>query len=248
VIEGDGSARPLMLLNHTDVVPVERQYWEVEPFAGLIKDGCIWGRGALDMKGLGVSQLLTFLLIKRQGLPLARDLVFFAVADEEAGSQYGIEWLERHHPGRWTRVRNQRGRRSCSWRRASCSRSPAERPSLAAAGGGGQPGHGSVPHDDNALDRIVRALSNIQGGAPDERLAVALSLQPPPARGRFQGRRHRRGAPATPSPTLASVPCSRTRSAPPRSTPASSTTSSPPAPRRRSTAASSPAWTGGLHP
>ena len=98
VLSGDGSKQPLMLLNHTDVVPVEREYWDEEPFAGLIQNGEIWGRGTLDMKGLGVAELLTVLLLKRSGLPLARDIVFLAVADEEAGGMLGIEWLERLHP------------------------------------------------------------------------------------------------------------------------------------------------------
>src|SRR3990170_3949207 len=78
VLRGDGSERPFMLLNHTDVVPVQREYWSEEPFSGLIKDGHIWGRGALDMKGLGVAQLITFLTVKRLGIPLKRDLVFYA--------------------------------------------------------------------------------------------------------------------------------------------------------------------------
>ena len=56
VLKGDGSKRPFMLLNHTDVVPVELEFWEEDPFAGLIKDGQIWGRGTLDMKGLGIAQ------------------------------------------------------------------------------------------------------------------------------------------------------------------------------------------------
>jgi acetylornithine deacetylase/succinyl-diaminopimelate desuccinylase-like protein len=168
VLRGDGSARPLMLLNHTDVVPVERQYWEVDPFAGLVKDGCIWGRGALDMKGLGVAQLITFLLLKRQGLPLMRDLVFFAVADEEAGGQFGIEWLERHHPETLDAeyVINEGGG-------GITELFGAERPvfTIAVAEKGplwlrlvaeGQPGHGSMPHDDNALDRLVRALYKVQ--------------------------------------------------------------------------------------
>src|SRR3990172_12256249 len=82
VLPGDGSARPLVLLNHTDVVPVARQGWEEEPFAGLVKDGGIWGRGALDMKGMGIMELIAMLLFKRLGLPHARDIVFLACADE----------------------------------------------------------------------------------------------------------------------------------------------------------------------
>src|SRR5687767_11139236 len=91
-LRGDGSAGPVVLLNHTDVVPVERQYWTVEPFGGEVRDGYVWGRGALDMKGMGIMELMALLLLKRLRLPLRRDVVFFAVADEEAGSAYGIDW------------------------------------------------------------------------------------------------------------------------------------------------------------
>jgi len=87
--DGSGDAEAVMLLNHTDVVPVEAQYWTEPPFAGVVRDGCIWGRGAQDMKGLGILELLTFLLFKRLNLPHRRDLVFFAVADEEARSSSG---------------------------------------------------------------------------------------------------------------------------------------------------------------
>lgn len=168
VLPGDGSARPFMLLNHTDVVPVQREYWDEDPFAGLIKDGYLWGRGALDMKGLGVAQLITFLLLKREGVPLKRDVVFFAVADEEAGGQFGIEWLERHHPESLDAeyVINEGGG-------GVTELFGVERPVFTVAVGEkgplwvrlvaeGRPGHASVPHDDNALDRLVRALYKIQ--------------------------------------------------------------------------------------
>ena len=168
VLPGDGSARPFMLLNHTDVVPVEREFWDEDPFAGLIKDGELWGRGALDMKGLGIAQLMTFLTLKRQGVPLSRDVVFFAVADEEAGSQFGMEWLEQHHPATLDAeyVINEGGG-------GVTELFGVERPvfTVAVAEKGplwlrlvaeGRPGHASVPHDDNALDRLVRALYRIQ--------------------------------------------------------------------------------------
>src|SRR5688572_6182969 len=77
------ATRRVCLLNHTDVVPVERQYWDVDPFGGDLKDGVIWGRGALDMKGMGIIELMTFLLLKRQGVDLARGITFLAAADEE---------------------------------------------------------------------------------------------------------------------------------------------------------------------
>lgn len=168
VLPGDGSKQPFMLLNHTDVVPVERQFWSVEPFEGLIKDGCIWGRGALDMKGLGIAQLITFLLIKRHGVQLKRDLVFFAVADEEAGGNFGILWLEANHPDKLAAeyVINEGGG-------ATTEMFGVQHPifSVAVSEKGplwlrlvaeGRPGHGSMPHDDNCLDRLARALVKIQ--------------------------------------------------------------------------------------
>lgn len=168
VIRGDGSKRPFMLLNHTDVVPVQREFWEEEPFSGLIKDGFIWGRGTLDMKGLGVAQLMTFLTLKRRGVPLARDVVFFAQADEEAGSEFGMRFIEREHPLTLDAeyVINEGGG-------GTTEMFGVERPvySIAVAEKGplwlrlvaeGRPGHGSVPHDDNALDRLVRAMNRVQ--------------------------------------------------------------------------------------
>jgi acetylornithine deacetylase/succinyl-diaminopimelate desuccinylase-like protein len=62
-------ARRVCLLNHTDVVPVERQYWDVDPFGGELLDGVVWGRGSLDMKGMGIIELMVFLLLKRQRIP-----------------------------------------------------------------------------------------------------------------------------------------------------------------------------------
>ncbi len=81
VYAGDGSKRPVILLNHTDVVPAEAERWEQPPFSGAVVDGVIWGRGALDMKGLAVIQLLTLLLFKRHGIASKRDLVFLATLD-----------------------------------------------------------------------------------------------------------------------------------------------------------------------
>ena len=98
-IEGTGTrGKGLILLNHTDVVPFERDHWTVEPLGGEISEGYIWGRGAQDMKGMGIMELVVFLLHHRLGLPLMRDLVFMAVADEEAGSEFGVEYLDAAHP------------------------------------------------------------------------------------------------------------------------------------------------------
>src|SRR5882762_4630558 len=85
-LRGDGSARPLILLNHMDVVLASPAYWQVDPFSGVVRDGYIWGRGALDMKGEGVAQLMTLLILKRAGVALKRDVIFLATSDEEIGA------------------------------------------------------------------------------------------------------------------------------------------------------------------
>jgi len=95
-LAGDGSRRPLMLSNHLDVVPVQREFWTVDPFGAEVRDGRIYGRGAIDMKGVGVMHLVAMVLLKRLGIPLARDVVFLAAPDEEAGSTHGMAWLVEH--------------------------------------------------------------------------------------------------------------------------------------------------------
>ncbi len=89
--------RAILLLHHMDVVP-PGPGWTVPPFAGLIKDGKLWGRGAIDDKSLGIAQLAAMVDLQRRRVPLARDVVFLAVADEENGGLNGTGWLVAHHP------------------------------------------------------------------------------------------------------------------------------------------------------
>ena len=93
-----GKAPEIMLLHHLDVVPAEADRWQVEPYSGLIRDGELWGRGTLDCKGLGIMELMAFLLLKRQGLEPERRIVYAATADEEAGGTWGVPWLFEHYP------------------------------------------------------------------------------------------------------------------------------------------------------
>lgn len=168
VLKGDGSKRPFMLLGHTDVVPVEHSFWLHDPFGGEIIDDHVWGRGALDMKGLGIAQFMTFLTLKRLGVPLARDTVLFAQADEEAGSEFGMRWIERNHPETLDAeyVINEGGGGMTEMfgvKRPVFSIAVSEKgPLWLRLVAEGTPGHGSMPHDDNALDRLVRALYRIQ--------------------------------------------------------------------------------------
>jgi acetylornithine deacetylase/succinyl-diaminopimelate desuccinylase-like protein len=93
----DRSKKPLLLLNHLDVVPVDRKAWTVDPFGGLVKDGWIWGRGAMDMKGIGIQHLAALVALKQAGITPSRDIVMLSTADEETGGEYGIVWMINNH-------------------------------------------------------------------------------------------------------------------------------------------------------
>lgn len=166
-LKGRGDLPPLLLLNHLDVVMAEAEHWTQPPFAGVIADGALWGRGALDMKGLGVMQLIAFLELKRKGVPLARDVIFCATPDEEAGGTDGVDWMLKHHPDaiHCSEVLNEGGagmvmpggaavmgiqtaERGFCWLRVTAT---------------GEPGHGSIDRPDGATRRLVRALARLEG-------------------------------------------------------------------------------------
>ncbi|HQW52030.1 MAG TPA: M20/M25/M40 family metallo-hydrolase, partial [Tepidiformaceae bacterium] len=155
----------ICLLNHTDVVPVERGYWAVDPFGGELRDGMIWGRGALDMKTMGVLELMTFILLRREGVQLREPVMFLATADEEAGSAYGMSWVEAHRP-EWmdaSLVINE-GAYGLSPRSGTqvFQVAPTEKaPLWVRLIVRGRPGHGSVPHGDNCAEHLVRALERL---------------------------------------------------------------------------------------
>src|ERR1700734_1798131 len=89
--------RPIILLNHMDVVTSDAAHWKVPPFSGEIKDGWLWGRGAQDMKDEGLAQLVVMVMLKREKVELDRDVIFLAVADEEAEGT-GTDWFIAHQP------------------------------------------------------------------------------------------------------------------------------------------------------
>src|SRR6185312_3356668 len=94
----DSAQPPLMLSSHTDVVPVEAARWSRAPFGAEIADGCIWGRGAIDMKAKCAMDLSLMVTLARTGAAPSRDLIIAAVADEEAGSELGAKFLVENHP------------------------------------------------------------------------------------------------------------------------------------------------------
>ncbi|HEU4879658.1 MAG TPA: M20/M25/M40 family metallo-hydrolase [Gemmatimonadaceae bacterium] len=95
-LKGNGSKKAIALLHHMDVVPATASEWTVDPFSGETKDGYIWGRGAIDMKGEAVAHLMAMIALKRAGIPLNRDIVFIANADEEFTSTGGVEFVKNH--------------------------------------------------------------------------------------------------------------------------------------------------------
>jgi acetylornithine deacetylase/succinyl-diaminopimelate desuccinylase-like protein len=94
--------KALVLLHHIDVVPAVANEWTKPPFAGLRSGGYIWGRGALDIKSLGIAELMAFIDLKRRHVPLRRDVIYLAVADEELGGSEGCGALLRQHPELFT--------------------------------------------------------------------------------------------------------------------------------------------------
>ena len=163
-LHGDGSKRPLMLCNHTDVVPVEPAYWDYPAFEGLITEGRIYGRGAVDMKGAGVMQLMAFLLLHREKAPLKRDIVFCAVPDEEAGSVWGMEWLCKNRPDvvdvEFELSEGGGGSDSFAGEPAKLFTVATNEKELCwlRLTAVGTPGHGSRPHRDNSAVRLMEAL------------------------------------------------------------------------------------------
>ncbi|HEV2689193.1 MAG TPA: M20/M25/M40 family metallo-hydrolase [Bryobacteraceae bacterium] len=93
----DSSKKPLLLLNHMDVVPVDAKAWGMDPFGAIIRDGFIWGRGTLDMKGIGVEHLMSLIALHNAGVMPARDIVMICTADEESGGERGIQWMMENH-------------------------------------------------------------------------------------------------------------------------------------------------------
>jgi acetylornithine deacetylase/succinyl-diaminopimelate desuccinylase-like protein len=157
--------RPLILLNHMDVVTSDASHWKIPPFSGAIKDGYLWGRGAQDMKDEGLAQLLVMVMLKREKVVLDRDVIFLAVADEEVDGK-GSDWFIANQldllenaeflineggenlldNGKVKYVGVDVGEKTVFWLHVVAH---------------GRPGHASRPNPDSAPDRLVRALDRI---------------------------------------------------------------------------------------
>jgi acetylornithine deacetylase/succinyl-diaminopimelate desuccinylase-like protein len=157
--------RPIILLNHMDVVTSDASHWKVPPFSGELRDGYIWGRGAQDMKDEGLAQLVVMVMLKREKVALDRDVIFLAVADEEAEGK-GTDWFTKNqrdllgnaefliNEGGENLLQNGKvkyvgvdvGEKTSYWLHVVAH---------------GRPGHGSRPNPDSAPNRLVHALNKI---------------------------------------------------------------------------------------
>lgn len=166
-LTGDGSEGPIILLSHIDVVGAEKDEWCVDPFAGVVKEGCIWGRGTLDCKGLGVMELMALILLKRNKIKLKRDIIFLATADEETGGEMGAGWMVRNHADKLKAefVLNEGGvgmKGGIGGRDAFAPCLGEKGPCWIKLTAEGLPGHGSMPSKDNANDILINALGRLQ--------------------------------------------------------------------------------------
>jgi acetylornithine deacetylase/succinyl-diaminopimelate desuccinylase-like protein len=170
------AGKPIVLLHHMDVVPADKAQWKLDPFAATIQGNELWGRGAMDMKGQGIAHLIAFLRLKRERVPLTRDVILLAEPDEEVGGALGARWMIANHYAELDPefVIDEGGfgsRDLFAPGKLVYGISVAEKKivwlKLRAEG---VAGHGSQPNDQNPNDRLVRALARLLGG-PD---------QPPP--------------------------------------------------------------------
>ncbi len=162
---GTGAKPPLLLSAHLDVVEADPAGWTHPPFAGEIADGFLWGRGAVDMKNMAAMSVAIMCQLARGKTRLDRDLIFAAVADEEAGCDLGSKWLVDNHPdlvraeyalgeaGGFTMHLGgarlypvQVAEKGVAWLRARVR---------------GEPGHGSLPREDSALIRLAAAIARL---------------------------------------------------------------------------------------
>lgn len=165
-LKGTGEKPSLLLLSHLDVVAANPKEWSVDPFSGVVKDGFVWGRGAMDMKSMIAIEVMVMKLLKRNNVKLKGDLIFAATADEEKGGEAGAGWLVRNHPEkvRASYVINEGGGQAIPMNGKNVfTIQTAEKGILwFKVKAKGTPGHGSVPSAaDNAIMRMSKVIETL---------------------------------------------------------------------------------------
>jgi acetylornithine deacetylase/succinyl-diaminopimelate desuccinylase-like protein len=172
------AAPPCLLYAHADVVPADPTHWSVPPFSGLIRDGFVWGRGALDNKSLGIIFLMALSLLKQFAPPLNRDIILLIAADEEVSGQYGVAWLLDHHLDliKAEYVWDEGGMGLQQSNHSAYYIAIAEKIALTIKlVAHGTPGHSAILHRDNPQDRLVQALFRIKRWQRPQRLTPAVA-------------------------------------------------------------------------
>ena len=173
-LKGNGAQRPLLIMGHLDVVGVERDKWTVDPFAALVKDGYLYGRGASDDKGMDAANIEVFLLLHRLNMKLQRDVILMAEAGEEGTSQYGVDFMVEKH---WDAIDceyalNEGGEADVADGRllymgVSTTEKVPRGLRLVARGSSG---HGSMPRLDNPVVHLAAAVGKVGAWLPPMRL------------------------------------------------------------------------------
>jgi acetylornithine deacetylase/succinyl-diaminopimelate desuccinylase-like protein len=158
-------SRALLLMGHLDVVGVDKSKWTVDPFAAVMKDGYLYGRGAIDDKGMTIANLAVFIAMKRSGVPLNRDVIFFSEGDEENGGETGMKFAVEKH---WDKIAagfalNEGGTvvlnaGKVQYVGLQASEKVAMSVNVIATG---TSGHASIPRKDNAVVHLVAAMAKI---------------------------------------------------------------------------------------
>lgn len=189
-LPGTGRLKPLILLSHLDVVGANPKQWLHPPFAAEIADGYIWGRGALDMKGMLTMEALVMLLYQRSGQTPDRDIILVAAADEEAGGDFGMDWLmDQDIPGlkEAEYVINEGGEGTMRGDCPTFSCQNGEKGILwAKLTVKGTAGHASMPAKDNAVVRMAEIVNRLNRHKQVMRLCET-------SRGFLAALAHRRG-------------------------------------------------------
>lgn len=167
----DSSRGALLIHGHLDVVPAEPAEWSVHPFSGAVKDGFVWGRGAVDMKDMVGMMIVVARQLKRAGIVPPRDLVFAFLADEEHGGSYGAQWLVDNRPDLFEGVTEAIGevggfsltvpRRDGGERRLYLIETAEKGLSWMRLTARGPAGHGSMVHDQNAVTAVAAAVARL---------------------------------------------------------------------------------------
>ena len=177
-LEG-GDQPALMLLHHMDVVPANKATWHTDPLSGEIKDGYVYGRGALDTKSSGILHLAAFVALHRSKTALNRDVIFMATADEEAGGFFGVGWLVKNRPelfkGVGYVINEGAGGRIQGGRTQFAIEVTQKIPYWLHLTARGEPGHGSTPRASSAVTTLIAALERLRLHQFEPRIVPAVA-------------------------------------------------------------------------